>query len=175
MHTATLHLTLSRADHDLRVAARYVSLPTWIMRGVAAVAAPFFAGKIRRLAEKLSNDVLKVVDLTRLVDDIGTPNGDQIDPDGALATLFSGLLADIECIRHSGDEVVNLASRLKSDKIAAAARQFAAVCAEHHQAVAGLAWAIAEHDATYAPRLAGYIATTPEEIAAMLERITAGE
>lgn len=175
MQTSILTLTLARAAADLRRADRSMALPTWLMRAIGSVASALIAKRLHRLAQTLADDGLRVLDLARMVERLSDTENEAIDPDGALAAEFAGMLVGIDRLSAHGDEMMRLAGRVRSDRLADAARQLLAVGAEFREAVAGLAWAVAENDASHAPRMSGYVAASPEEIGAMLDRIAAGE
>ena len=169
MLTTTLNLCLSRSEDDLRSAARYVALPGWMLR--ANITAALICHKLRRLAMAVSDDVLRVADIARMIDEQGP---ELIDPDGVMAEHCADMLGKIKSMHRGVLEMKALAEGIKDGKMAAAAGQLAAVYAEYHEAIAGLAWAVAEHDATYAPRLTGFVANSAEEVGAMLDRIAFG-
>ena len=171
MLTTTLTLRLSRSEESLRSAARYLAFPGWILR--AGITAALIRHKLRRLAMEASDEVLRLVDMARTIDEQGP---DLIDPDGTLAEHCADMLEKVKSL-HRGMLEIEMKTRaegIQGGRIAAAAGQLAAVYAEYHEAIAGFAWAVAEHDATYAPRLTGFVAHSAEEVGAMLDRITFG-
>ena len=175
MHTMTLNLTLSRACDDQRAALRYLARPRWVLRIFAGLFSARAARRLRRMAERLAREVLDVEELARLVDAVDDESPSLIDPDFRLAEIFTAMLAGTQALHR---ETVTLA-RLVENWIGAAplheaARQLAAVYAESYTAICRLSWAIGEHDASRAPRLPGYVASTPADIEALLERIAAG-
>lgn len=173
MQTATLNLTLSRSDNDLRRAARFVSLPDWLLRVVSMVFSALVARKLRRIAETISTDVLNTIELTRMVEGIDEQSQDLIDPDCALTRHLWMTLDRIKSLHLNALEITSLGEGINSAKITESARQFVAVCSEYYTAVSTLSWAIREHDANHATRLINYTASTPEEVTAMLDRIVA--
>lgn len=174
MHTATLNLTLLQANDDLRVSLRYLKLPRWVMRGFSTLLGSLAARQLRRLASRLSRDVLSVEELARMVGAVPDETPEMIDPEFRLAASFEAMLASTRDLHRA---VLSLAHLVEgwsgATRLHEAALQFAAVCGEYYTATNRLAWAIGEHDASRAQRLDGYVATTPEEVAALLERIAA--
>ena len=112
-----------------------------------------------------------LLDLSRAID---ADSAEQIDEDGRMAERFSSALATVKRIHKNAGYTRSQAQRIKNEKMVAAAAMLVAVCDEYYRAVCQLAWAVAEHDATHAPRLSGFAAESPEEACAMLDRIAFG-
>lgn len=165
MLAATMNLCLSRTEGDLR-AVRCVMIPGWILRN--KIVSALFCHRLRSIAADLSMDVMTILDLSRMVEELGP---EQIDENGALARRFSSMIDGVKRVQQSAKTLEQRAAR---EKVAAAAALLAAVCADYHQALSRLAWAVAEHDATHAPRLSGFIAESADEVEAMLDRIAFG-
>lgn len=175
MHTATFMMMLSRTERDMRQVEHYVDTPKWAIRIFLLIAAPVMAYKVRGLAEKLSEDVLRLADLTRMIDALPEEDQQIIDPDGKMAASLEYSLVKIRQIQGKGHKMLAMANGTKHTRMTEAMRQFMAVCAEQYEAIAGLAWSIGENDASCAPRTPGFRATTPEDVSAMLDRIAAGQ
>lgn len=77
-----------------------------------------------------------------------------IDEDGMMADRFSNVLATVKRI-HKRWRHESAGAEHQERKMVAAAAMLVAVCDEYDRAVCQLAWAVAEHDATHAPRLSG--------------------
>lgn len=93
-------------------------------------------------------------------------------------TLFDpeGVIGDqLLSIRDKALRQHELADRLaagsKHRSLQEAAVEFSRVCCELASAASALYWDIGEHDASYAPRSEGFVASTLEEVDAMLDRI----
>lgn len=170
MHTATLALTLDRVEHDLRDVDRRLSMPGWLIRALATISSVLITRELHCIAEPLSNGVLRLYELTRLVDEFD--DAELIDPDGAKAVYFDTLLSKLKRSHAKAGAILALAESTRKAGIALAAAQLADVLAEFHEAAAKLAWAIAEHDASHAPRLSGFTASNVEELEAMLDRVS---
>lgn len=169
MLTATTNLFLSRTEEDLRAAVRYIKLPVWMLR--SKITCALICHKLHSSSIALSQDVITLLDLSRAID---ADSAEQIDEDGRMAERFSSALATVKRIHKNAGYTRSQAQRIKNEKMVAAAAMLVAVCDEYYRAVCQLAWAVAEHDATHAPRLSGFAAESPEEACAMLDRIAFG-
>lgn len=125
------------------------------------------------MAETVSVHTLQFVELTRLVE--STTPTETIDPDKEHARRFDTMLDGIKAVHGKALTLRALVSRFRAPSLVESTGQLVAICAECHEAMAGLAWAVLEHDADIAPRRIGYAASTPEEIEQILSRIAAGE
>jgi len=166
--TATMNLSLSRSESGLRSAAKRLALFSWVVR--RQVVPALIARKLRQEARQLSNDVLRVTSLMRSIDDVDA----EIDATGDVAKHTSWMVEQIKGLHLSAKSIEAAAGSIGSGKVLAAATDLAAVYAEYYQAVARLAWAVAEHDAAIAPRQSGFVANSPDEVGAMLDRIAIG-
>ena len=169
MHTTTLDLALGRAEHDLRHVDRRISMPDWVIRAMTTISAALTIKLLRGFAESLSNDVIKLHELARMVDD--SSEAKLIDPDGAKAAHFETLLSSLKRLHTKASGILAFAEASRKTKLVQAVAQFTGVCEEFHEAAAKLSWAIAEHDASHAPRLSGFTASNAEELEAMLDRL----
>ncbi|MDP2434096.1 MAG: hypothetical protein Q8O33_19045 [Pseudomonadota bacterium] len=175
MYTATLNFTLDRVDHDMRAISRMVNGPGWLMRALAGVASWTVAGALRRASAKLSGLVLGVVEIARYVEGLSDEDSALIDASGLVNKKLLHMLDEMKEMHGSGLGILGMAEDIGNPELTEATRQLTALCAEAFEAVARLHWVIAEHDASLAKRLVGYTASTPEDVAAMLERIAAEE
>lgn len=175
MHTATLNLTLSRANDDMRSVVRYAELPGWVVRILVTIAWRLIASNVQHKAEKLSMSVLRVIELIRYVESLDDQAGDLIDPKGTKAELFMSMLEDAKHVHTQSLELILVSEATKHAKLMDSARQLAEVAAEYHERLVRLCWAVAEHDASRTKRLDGFVGSTPEEIEDILACIADGE
>lgn len=175
MLSATLTLALSSSNDDLQKGSLLLRLPKWALNGMLFFLSAFITRQIRHLAQDVSMNVLRIVELSQLVS--SREDGDELlDQDGELSGFLINMQVGIKGMHRRSLGIIDRASHLKHGKdMVVAARQLAAVFAECHDAIANLAWEVSEHDASRAPRKDGFVASTPDEVEAMLARISAGE
>lgn len=176
MLTATLDARVSHAQRDLGRALNYLALPHWLWRVLGFAMSALVARRLSRFTGIIARDVLELLELTRMVEAVDPQGADQIDGGGHLSAHFAAMRGRIAEVQRRALALAALADPHDGLlRIALAAHQLAGVCAEYRETLSALSWAVLEHDAARAPRLAGYTADTPEAVAAMLERIAAGE
>lgn len=83
-------------------------------------------------------------------------------------------MSSLKRLHAKVEAILLLAESTRKTGIAQTASQLADVLAKFHEATAKLAWAIAEHDASHAPRLSGFTASNVEELETMLDRVIGG-
>lgn len=102
---------------------------------------------------------------------------EQIDPEGSLVILLEQAQDSLkgldEILIHKRQRGRDDPRLTEDDGIEAAYCDAIAACAELRNAVDALRWALLEHDASAAEHLEGFVADTPEGVAAMLDRIPA--
>ena len=175
MYPATLNLTLTQANDDLLDSLRYLAFPRWAMHGFMKLFGSFAARRVRKLSNRLSRDVLSIEDLTRMVEASSEEKQELIDPEFQLDACFESMLSRSKELHRSILKLIILAEEWHCGyKLHKAATQLEQVCHENHSSICRLSWAIGEHDANRSERRKGFVATTQEEVAEILDRIVAG-
>lgn len=102
---------------------------------------------------------------------------EQIDPEGSLVSLLEEAQDSLKSLyemlvqkRQHGRDDPRLT---EEDGIEAAYSEAIAACLDLRNSVDAMRWAVMEHDASTAEHLDGFVADTPEGVAAMLDRIPA--
>ena len=169
-----LNLALSRDDLGLRVAERYFRLPRWARMALVRVATALVHMEINRVSAKISENVLMLDSMTNMIGSDSDISTEQIDENGAIAANLASKIESSKVFHANGLALIRSAETLGNTHLIEASQRFTAICAEYHDAVASLAWAVAEHDASRAKRIEGYTGSTRKEIEDILDRIAAG-
>lgn len=174
MHNAVMTLQLERADHDLRSVERKVSLPGWAVKVVTWSSAAFSAYQLGKMARKLSDRILDITELTRLVEE--ETRSEPIDNEGRIGRHLEESLDFAKIVHGKALNLRHLVIKNKrSLRLAEACDQLVAIAAEYHEAIARFSWAILEHDSNCAGRREGFSGNTQQDVLALLDRISAGE
>ena len=151
-------------------------MPAALLRLSFLVSGYFSALAVRRFAREMSSAVIAVAEITSIVDrHVDDP--ELIDGDGRLRAKLLAMREKVQRIHGNAVELVRMIEvrRTGNSVLLVAVRQLASVCGELFEALTELYWDIGEHDASFAQRKAGYVAATPAEVNAVLDRIIAGE
>ncbi|BCN09711.1 hypothetical protein RPSD_15960 [Ralstonia solanacearum] len=172
MISATMELATQRALSSVDRAQRHTAAESWLsaltVRPLASVTDWLLSRLVRSQAEQLSSHVLS---LRLLLRDIG--NGDPVDPALELRGILDTLLERSKKLRRTSLEFLKNSERTNFNHLPAEFRRFVAVAGELIEATQALQWEIAEHDASLARHLDGFVASEAKEVTEMLDRIAA--
>ncbi|MHA6885741.1 hypothetical protein [Ralstonia pseudosolanacearum] len=172
MISATMELATQRALSSVDRAQRRTAAESWLsvltVRPFASVMDSMLSRLVRSQAEQLSGHVLSLRSLLR---DIG--NGNPVDPALELRGTLDTLLDRSKKLRRTSLACLENSERTNSNHLSVEFRRFVAVAGELIEATQALQWEIAEHDASLARHLDGFVASDAKEVTEMLNRIAA--
>lgn len=176
MYQASFDQVLWGVTNDFEKRPLIARLPGGLLRLVLRVGERWVAVAINRLALRLSKHVLQVTAMSQIVADRSTNATEAIDQDGVI-------LDECESVRQFALDVQERAVSMMADCEAfskgpksafEASRRLRAVASELCEAANQLRWDIMEHDASASAPMPGFKASSAEDVASLLDRISAG-
>jgi hypothetical protein len=174
MYSTAMTIALDRVGQRTLRAQRPLVLPLFVWRIAMTVTDRLSARVLRRIGQELSTMVLSVAELSIMVQ-AHLDSDAALDADGLLLASLQRQRDGALQIQQGSLSVVTMAMRTHHPATLKAAREVSKVACELAEALGELYWGIGEHDASFAPRREGFVASTPEEVNAVLDRIMAGE
>lgn len=172
MISATMELATQRALSSVDRVQRHTTAESWLgaltVRPFSFLTDWILSRLVKSQAEQLSCHVLLLRSLLR---DLG--NGDPVDPALELRSTLDSLVAKSKNLHSKSLELLHNAEAAKMVRLPGEFRRFAAVATELIEATLALQWEVAEHDASLARHLEGFVASDPKEVESMLDRIAA--